>query len=55
LAREHDAAGGEDLPPRDTVGCLYAAARVGCSMALLQVLMLLAILFAAIVSFFLFR
>jgi hypothetical protein len=47
--------GGEDLPPRDTIGCLFAAARTGCMMALLQVLMILAILFAALVSLLFFR
>jgi len=47
--------GGEDLPPRDTLGCLFAAARVGCMMSLLQVLMLLAIVFAALVSLLFFR
>lgn len=47
--------GGEDLPPRDPLGCLFAAARVGCMMSLLQVLMLLAIIFAALVSLLFFR
>jgi hypothetical protein len=50
-----DPAGGEDLPPRDAVGCLYAAARTGCMMGILQILMLLAILFAALVSLLFFR
>jgi hypothetical protein len=47
--------GGEDLPPHDTVGCLFAMARLGCTMALLQILMLLAIIFAALVSLLFFR
>jgi hypothetical protein len=50
-----DSAGGEDLPPRDAVGCFYAMARTGCMMAMLQILMLLAILFAALVSLLFFR
>jgi hypothetical protein len=53
VAGEADA--GEDLPPRDTVGCLYAAARVGCGMMILQILMALAILFAAVFSLLFFR
>jgi hypothetical protein len=52
---DHDSAGGEDLPPRDAVGCLYAMVRTGCLMSLLQALMLLAILFAALVSLLFFR
>jgi hypothetical protein len=47
--------GGEDLPPRDTLGCLFAAARTGCMMGVLQILMLLAIIFAALVSLLFFR
>ncbi|HSJ26365.1 MAG TPA: hypothetical protein VK929_16920 [Longimicrobiales bacterium] len=47
--------GGEDLPPHDTVGCLYAIARLGCFMSLLQALMFLAIIAAAIVSLLFFR
>jgi hypothetical protein len=50
-----DRANGEDLPPRDTVGCLLAAGRAGCGMALIQFLMALAILLAALASFFFFR
>jgi hypothetical protein len=37
------------------VGCLYAAIRVGCGMMLLQAIMALAILFAALVSLLFFR
>jgi hypothetical protein len=50
-----DADAGEDLPPHDTVGCLYAAARVGCGMMVLQILMALAIIFAALFSLLFFR
>lgn len=50
-----DSAGGEDLPPRDHVGCLYAALRVGCGMAALQLIMFLAIVFAALISLLFFR
>jgi hypothetical protein len=53
LANEH--AGGEDLPPRDHGGCLWAALRVGCGMAALQAIMFLAIVFAALVSLLFFR
>jgi hypothetical protein len=45
----------DDLPPRDNVGCLIAAARVGCGMMILQILMALAILFAAVFSLLFFR
>jgi hypothetical protein len=48
-------AGGEPLPPRDPVGCLYFAARVGCGMAILQILMALAIILVALISLFFFR
>jgi hypothetical protein len=43
-------AGGEDLPPRDYVGCLYAALRTGCGMAMLWILMAAAIAGAALFS-----
>jgi hypothetical protein len=46
---------GEDLPERDTVGCLLLAARTGCGMALIQILMALAIIGAAILSLIFFR
>jgi hypothetical protein len=46
---------GEPLPPRDTAGCIVVAARAGCGMAILQILMALAILAAALVSLLLFR
>ncbi|MBR9988825.1 MAG: hypothetical protein KFH98_03660 [Gemmatimonadetes bacterium] len=48
-------AGGEPLPPRDAGGCAIAAARLGCGMALLQILMAIAILLAALFSLLLFR
>jgi hypothetical protein len=48
-------AGGEDLPPRDHVGCLLAALRLGCGMMLLQGLMFLAIILAALFSLLFFR
>jgi hypothetical protein len=50
-----DSDGGEDLPPRDHVGCLILAVRTGCGMMLLQALMALAILLAALVSLLFFR
>jgi hypothetical protein len=48
-------AAGEPLPPRDNVGCLYLIARTGCFLSLLQALMALAILLAALFSLLLFR
>jgi hypothetical protein len=50
-----DVHGGEDLPPRDHVGCLYVAIRIGCGMMLLQAIMAVAILVAALVSLLFFR
>lgn len=47
--------GGEDLPPRDNVGCLLVAIRTGCGMMLIQALMALAIILAALVSLLFFR
>ena len=49
--------GGEhhDLPPRDHAGCLMLALRTGCGMALIQILMALAIIAAALFSLLLFR
>jgi hypothetical protein len=47
--------GDDDLPPHDHVGCLLAAVRAGCGMALIQVLMAIAILLVALISFFFFR
>jgi hypothetical protein len=46
---------GDDLPPRDHVGCLLVALRTGCGMALLWILMGLAILAAALLSLLIFR
>jgi hypothetical protein len=40
--------GGEDLPPRDHVGCLIVALRTGCGMILLQAIMAAAIIIAAL-------
>jgi hypothetical protein len=37
------------------VGCLYVAIRIGCGMMLLQAIMALAILVAAVVSLLFFR
>lgn len=54
MSAEQDA-DGEPLPPRDNVGCILAAARLGCGMAILQILMALAILLAALFSFLFFR
>ena len=54
MSAEQDAEG-EPLPPRDNVGCLFAAARLGCGMAILQILMAIAILLAALVSLLFFR
>jgi hypothetical protein len=51
----HEEYGGEDLPPRDSVGCLLVAIRTGCGMMLIQALMALAILLAALVSLLFFR
>jgi hypothetical protein len=48
-------AGGEPLPPRDPAGCLIVATRVGCGMALLQILMAIGIILAALLSLLLFR
>jgi hypothetical protein len=53
--RDGGRADGEDLPPRDVGGCLVAAARAGCGMAMIQILMAAAILLAAIVSLLVFR
>jgi hypothetical protein len=49
------AAGGEDLPPRDHVGCLIVALRTGCGMILLQAIMAAAIIVAALFSLLFFR
>lgn len=46
---------GEPLPPPDVLGCLAAVFRTGCMMSILQLLMALAILLAALFSLFLFR
>jgi hypothetical protein len=48
-------AGGEDLPPRDHAGCLIAALRTGCGMAILWILMALAIAGVALFSLLFFR
>lgn len=45
----------EDLPPRDHAGCLIVALRTGCGMLLLQALMAIAIIAAALVSLLFFR
>lgn len=47
--------GGEPLPPRDNLGCLILACRTGCGMALLQILMALGIILAAVISLLFFR
>ena len=47
--------GGEQLSPRDTVGCFLLALRTGCGMALIQILMALAIIAAAVLSLIFFR
>jgi hypothetical protein len=47
--------GDADLPPRDHVGCFLAAARLGCGMMILQILMALAIVAAALLSLLFFR
>jgi hypothetical protein len=49
------AAGGEDLPPRDHVGCALVALRTGCGMILLQAIMAAAIAAAALFSLLFFR
>lgn len=54
MSREPDGAE-EDLPPRDNAGCLILAMRTGCGMALIQVLMALGILLAALLSLLFFR
>jgi hypothetical protein len=46
---------GADLPARDRVGCLLLVLRTGCGMALIQILMALAIIGAAILSLIFFR
>jgi hypothetical protein len=46
---------GEPLPPRDHAGCFLLALRTGCGMALIQILMALGILLAALVSLIFFR
>lgn len=52
----HDVdADGEPLPPRDHAGCFYVAARAGCGMALIQILMALGIILAALISLLFFR
>jgi hypothetical protein len=53
--RHDDVSGGEELPPRDHMGCFVLALRTGCGMALIQVLMALAIIGAAVLSFLFFR
>jgi hypothetical protein len=45
----------EPLPPRDNVGCLILALRTGCGMALIQILMALGIILAALLSLLFFR
>ncbi|HEX6133909.1 MAG TPA: hypothetical protein VFZ24_08095 [Longimicrobiales bacterium] len=50
-----ESAESESLPPRDHAGCVIVAARAGCGMAVLQILMALAILLAALFSLILFR
>ena len=52
-----ESAGGnhDELPPRDNVGCLMLAVRTGCGMALIQILMALAIIAAALFSLLFFR
>ena len=45
----------EDLPPRDHAGCLWVAARAGCGMAILYIMMALGIILAALLSLLLFR
>jgi hypothetical protein len=47
--------GGEDLPPRDHVGCLIVALRTGCGMILLQAIMAAAIIAVALLSLLFFR
>jgi hypothetical protein len=54
LPRDVDA-DGEPLPPRDNVGCVLLALRTGCGMALIQILMALGILLAALISLLFFR
>ena len=48
-------AGGEEIRSRDHAGCFMLALRTGCGMALIQFLMALAIIGAAILSFLFFR
>jgi hypothetical protein len=55
LAAQPEGGSGEDLPPRDNVGCLMLAIRTGCGMALIQILMALAIVGAALLSLLFFR
>ena len=43
------------VPARDRIGCLLLAMRTGCGMALIQILMALAIIAAAILSLIFFR
>ena len=50
-----DGGEGEDLPPRDNVGCIILALRTGCGMALIQILMAIGIIIAALVSLLFFR
>ncbi|MEX1182721.1 MAG: hypothetical protein WEF86_05765 [Gemmatimonadota bacterium] len=47
--------GGEPLPPRDNAGCMIAVVRGCFGMALLQILMALAIIAAALISLLFFR
>lgn len=54
-AEDTGSAGGEDLPARDHAGCFLVALRTGCGMLLLQVLMALAIITAALISLLFFR
>ena len=50
-----DGGDGEYLPPRDNAGCLLLALRTGCGMALIQILMALGIIVAALLSLLFFR
>jgi hypothetical protein len=51
----YDIDGGEDLPPRDHVGCLLVALRTGCGMAILWIMMAAAIAAVALLSLLFFR
>jgi hypothetical protein len=48
-------AAGEDLPPRDHLGCLFVVLRTGCGMAILWIMMAAAIAGAALFSLLFFR